>query len=112
MLYTERTLTALTDKKTRDKAIKNLSIFLSDSSRDAIPEQEMGKLWKGIFYCMSQHLPITSSMPNFIYVRFLDVGQTARSTGPSLRIGRAAISHHYDLLLVSFLGRILGNNCA
>jgi len=42
---------ASTDKKTRDKAIKNLSTFLSDSSQDAIPESEMAKLWKGIFYC-------------------------------------------------------------
>lgn len=40
------------EKKTRDKAIKTLSIFLSDESRDEIPKSEMKKLWKGIFYCM------------------------------------------------------------
>lgn len=41
-----------TDKKTRDKAVKNLAIFLSNKSEDAaIPELEMAKLWKGIFYC-------------------------------------------------------------
>ncbi|KAL1951142.1 hypothetical protein VTO73DRAFT_291 [Trametes versicolor] len=42
---------ASTDKKTRDKAIKNLAAFLSDPSRDALPKAEMTKLWKGIFYC-------------------------------------------------------------
>jgi len=41
---------ASTEKKTRDKAIKNLSIFLSDSSRDVIAKPDMDKLWKGIFY--------------------------------------------------------------
>ena len=39
------------DKKTRDKAIKGLTAFLSDPSRDALPSPEMAKLWKGIFYC-------------------------------------------------------------
>ncbi|EDR15800.1 rRNA processing protein RRP1 [Laccaria bicolor S238N-H82] len=42
---------ASTDKKTRDKAIKNLSVFLSDSTRDVISKPDMDKLWKGIFYC-------------------------------------------------------------
>ncbi|EJF67193.1 Nop52-domain-containing protein [Dichomitus squalens] len=42
---------ASTDKKTRDKAIKNLAAFLSDPSRDALPKSEMAKLWKGVFYC-------------------------------------------------------------
>ncbi|PBK76788.1 Nop52-domain-containing protein [Armillaria solidipes] len=41
---------ASTDKKVRDKAIKNLSVFLSDSE-DALPPLELAKLWKGIFYC-------------------------------------------------------------
>ncbi|GLB35896.1 putative nucleolar protein,Nop52 [Lyophyllum shimeji] len=41
---------ASTEKKTRDKAIKNLAIFLSDESRDALSKLEMAKLWKGIFY--------------------------------------------------------------
>ncbi|KAF9041734.1 ribosomal RNA processing protein [Hymenopellis radicata] len=41
---------ASTEKKVRDKAIKNLSTFLSDSE-DALPPPEMAKLWKGIFYC-------------------------------------------------------------
>ncbi|TRM66087.1 Nop52-domain-containing protein [Schizophyllum amplum] len=42
---------ASTEKKTRDKAVKNLSAFLSDPSRDALPKSEMDKLWKGLFYC-------------------------------------------------------------
>ncbi|KAF9535665.1 ribosomal RNA processing protein [Crepidotus variabilis] len=41
---------ASTDKKTRDKAIKNLSAFLSED-QDGLPKSEMDKLWKGIFYC-------------------------------------------------------------
>ncbi|KAH9835867.1 Nop52-domain-containing protein [Rhodofomes roseus] len=42
---------ASTDKKTRDKATKQLAAFLSDPSRDSLPHSEMSKLWKGIFYC-------------------------------------------------------------
>ena len=38
------------DKKTRDKAIHNLSIFLSDSQHE-IAKPDMDKLWKGMFYC-------------------------------------------------------------
>jgi ribosomal RNA-processing protein 1 len=41
---------ASTDKKTRDKAIKNLSLFLSDG-QNVISKPDMDKLWKGIFYC-------------------------------------------------------------
>lgn len=39
------------DKKTRDKAVKNLAAFLSDPDRPHISNHEMDKLWKGIFYC-------------------------------------------------------------
>jgi len=42
---------ASTDKKTRDKAIKSLTVLLSDPSRDVLAKSEMAKLWKGIFYC-------------------------------------------------------------
>ncbi|KAI0720137.1 Nop52-domain-containing protein [Fomitopsis betulina] len=42
---------ASTDKKTRDKATKQLASFLSEPSRDGLPQAEMAKLWKGIFYC-------------------------------------------------------------
>ncbi|KAK0450335.1 uncharacterized protein EV420DRAFT_1274843, partial [Desarmillaria tabescens] len=37
-------------KKVHNKAIKNLSVFLSDS-KDALPPPELARLWKGIFYC-------------------------------------------------------------
>ena len=40
-----------TDKKTRDKAVKNLAAFLSDPEGPLISSHEMDKLWKGIFYC-------------------------------------------------------------
>ena len=39
------------DKKTRDKAVKNLAALLSDPDRPHISNHEMDKLWKGIFYC-------------------------------------------------------------
>ncbi|KIK30210.1 hypothetical protein PISMIDRAFT_644766 [Pisolithus microcarpus 441] len=39
------------EKKTRDKAVKNLAVFLSDDENNEIPDIEMAKLWKGIFYC-------------------------------------------------------------
>jgi hypothetical protein len=42
------------DKKTRDKAVKNLAAFLSDPDRPHISNHEMDKLWKGIFYCETQ----------------------------------------------------------
>ena len=47
------------DKKTRDKAIKGLTAFLSQSGEDeatagkVLSKSEMAKLWKGIFYCTS-----------------------------------------------------------
>lgn len=42
---------ASTEKKTRDKAIKNLATFLSEAPENALSKTEMDKLWKGIFYC-------------------------------------------------------------
>jgi len=42
---------ASSDKKTRDKAIKNLSVFLSNNSQEPLPKPELTKLWKGLFYC-------------------------------------------------------------
>ncbi|PWN22351.1 Nop52-domain-containing protein [Microstroma glucosiphilum] len=44
-------LLASTEKKTRDSAIKSLSLFLAKSGEEPIPPLEMAKLWKGIFYC-------------------------------------------------------------
>ncbi|CAE6442471.1 unnamed protein product [Rhizoctonia solani] len=42
---------ASTEKKTRDKAIKSLAIFLSDDSQKSMSPSERAKLWKGLFYC-------------------------------------------------------------
>ncbi|OJA19572.1 rRNA processing [Rhizopogon vesiculosus] len=42
---------ASSDKKTRDKAVKKLAAFLSSESGNVLPDLEMAKLWKGIFYC-------------------------------------------------------------
>ena len=39
------------DKNTRDKAVKNLAAFLTDSERPHLSNHELDKLWKGIFYC-------------------------------------------------------------
>lgn len=39
------------EKKTRDKAVKNLAAFLSEAPENALSKSEMDKLWKGIFYC-------------------------------------------------------------
>ncbi|KAI9570285.1 Nop52-domain-containing protein [Boletus coccyginus] len=41
------------DKKTRDKAVKHLTLFLSDPENNVLPEIEIAKLWKGLFYCKS-----------------------------------------------------------
>ncbi|KAH0591027.1 Ribosomal RNA processing protein 1 like protein [Termitomyces sp. J132] len=40
---------ASTEKRIRDKAVKNLSVFLSEST-NVLPKSDMDKLWKGIFY--------------------------------------------------------------
>ncbi|KAG8219537.1 nucleolar protein,Nop52-domain-containing protein [Butyriboletus roseoflavus] len=42
---------ASSDKKTRDKAVKHLALFLSNPENNALPEIEIAKLWKGLFYC-------------------------------------------------------------
>ncbi|KAI0036589.1 Nop52-domain-containing protein [Vararia minispora EC-137] len=42
---------ASTDKATRDSAIKGLGFFLSEPENAHMAEQDMAKLWKGIFYC-------------------------------------------------------------
>ncbi|KAG8765801.1 hypothetical protein FRC12_007286 [Ceratobasidium sp. 428] len=42
---------ASTDKKTRDKAIKALAVFLSDESQASMSAVDRAKLWKGLFYC-------------------------------------------------------------
>ncbi|KAL1925725.1 uncharacterized protein VTP21DRAFT_608 [Calcarisporiella thermophila] len=40
---------ASTEKKTRDKAVRNLTAFLT--SQKQLPYIELMKLWKGLFYC-------------------------------------------------------------
>ncbi|KAF8514747.1 Nop52-domain-containing protein [Gautieria morchelliformis] len=42
---------ASSDKKIRDKAFKQLSVFLSNHSQEPLPNSELTKLWKGLFYC-------------------------------------------------------------
>ena len=49
------------EKKVRDQAIRNLTAFVSrgdaESSESAgytpLSDEEMSKLWKGLFYCAS-----------------------------------------------------------
>lgn len=49
---------------TRDKAIKNLSVFLSDPSRDVVAKPDMDKLWKGIFYSLFCTLHFVQAFSN------------------------------------------------
>jgi len=65
----------LEDKKTRDEAIKNLSIFLSNPTNtgDAFSKREIAKLWKGIFYCTSFSLIYLVILQFLVAGRFLDV---------------------------------------
>lgn len=44
----------LTEKKTRDKAVKAVAAFLADDAAvAAYSKAEMDKLWKALFYCQS-----------------------------------------------------------
>ncbi|OCH96436.1 Nop52-domain-containing protein [Obba rivulosa] len=72
---------ASTDKKTRDKAVKNLAAFLSDPSRDALPNAEMAKLWKGIFYCfwMSDKPLVQQALASELAEIVLTITNTASS---------------------------------
>ena len=83
------------DKKTRDKAIKGLTAFLSQSGEDettagkVLSKSEMAKLWKGIFYCafvtFRSGLLQTKSYFLGLSYRLLDVGQASRATSSSNR---------------------------
>ncbi|QRV80305.1 ribosomal RNA processing protein 1 [Ceratobasidium sp. AG-Ba] len=42
---------ASSEKKTRDKAVKALAVFLSDESQASMSALDRAKLWKGLFYC-------------------------------------------------------------
>jgi ribosomal RNA-processing protein 1 len=63
----------LVEKKTRDRAVKNLAAFLSsEAPENALSKSEMDKLWKGIFYCMF-FCPRVIRGPRSEQVRLLDV---------------------------------------
>lgn len=81
------TLKTIIEKGTRDKAVKNLSAFLSNSPRDALPALEMAKLWKGIFYCPYILKNLIRSSSNDLN-RLLDVRQTIGATGTCERTSR------------------------
>ena len=97
------------DKKTRDKAIKNLSLFLSDGQK-VITKLDMDKLWKGIFYCA-----FDTNLSNFIMfifsTRLLDVWQASCSAGVSNRVGWINSNHRIDLGISFFFAWFLGNDC-
>jgi ribosomal RNA-processing protein 1 len=71
------------EKKTRDKAIKNLSAFLSDPSRDEIPRLDMDRLWKGIFYgfWMSDKPLVQQALANELADLVLTISATTSSIG-------------------------------
>ena len=56
------------DKKVRDQAIRNLTAFVSRGDAESsesggytpLSDDEMSKLWKGLFYCMSPISAATS----------------------------------------------------
>lgn len=81
------TLKTTIEKGTRDKAVKNLSAFLSNSPKDALPALEMAKLWKGIFYCPYTLKNLIRSSSNDLN-RLLDVRQTIGATGTCERTSR------------------------
>ncbi|KAG1757192.1 Nop52-domain-containing protein [Suillus lakei] len=43
---------ASSGKRKPGQAVKNLAVFLSSDSENVLPDLEMAKLWKGIFYCV------------------------------------------------------------
>lgn len=42
---------ASTEKRTRDAAIRSLHAYLASNGAHTIPDLELQKLWKGLFYC-------------------------------------------------------------
>jgi hypothetical protein len=87
-------LTPSADKKTRDKAVKNLAAFLSDPDRPHISSHEMDKLWKGIFYCefLNNKKKGKKGFDDHLR-RFLDVGQSIGSAGPRVRACKYTLEH-------------------
>jgi len=70
-----------TDKKTRDKAVKNLAAFLSDPDRPRLSDHEMDKLWKGIFYCfwMSDKALVQQALASELANILLSIDQNSAS---------------------------------
>jgi hypothetical protein len=98
------------DKKTRDKAIKSLSAFLSDDSQEPISKPDMDKLWKGIFYCTRRACARSAS--SYDVGRLLDVRQAAGAASVGDRFGGAFINHNVYLIVPFVSERILGDDCA
>ncbi|EIM92188.1 ribosomal RNA processing protein [Stereum hirsutum FP-91666 SS1] len=71
---------ASTDKKTRDKAIKSLSSFISDPAA-TISKNDMTKLWKGVFYCfwMSDKPLVQQALASELAEILLSVKSTSSS---------------------------------
>ena len=63
------------DKETRDRAVQGLSAFLCDGDNAKLPEKDMTKLWKGIFYCKHVYFLFVRHYLTFKISRFLDVRQ-------------------------------------
>ncbi|EKM84116.1 hypothetical protein AGABI1DRAFT_117560 [Agaricus bisporus var. burnettii JB137-S8] len=72
---------ASTEKKTRDKAVKNLAAFLSEAPGNALSRSEMDKLWKGIFYCfwMSDKPLVQQALASELAELLLAVSSTTAS---------------------------------
>lgn len=96
------------DKETRDKAVKHLALFLSNPENNALPDIEIAKLWKGLFYCKSSF-----SVPHqlhHVYPRLLDVRQAARTAGPRSRVGRTSPHDHQHTGLTKLSQGLLDHN--
>lgn len=92
---------ASTEKKTRDGAIKSLANFLAQSNREPLNDEEMAKLWKGIFYCESTRCRDKYEGLSFdLFCRLLDVGQTTSAAGIGARARRPA--PYYKVALVVY----------
>ena len=100
------------DKKTRDKAVKSLAIFLSDPDRDALPSAEMAKLWRGIFYCEGKKAACHNLTLNQRLFRLLDVGQTFGAASPFHRACGITLDYHICVYFAGFSTRILEGDCA
>ncbi|KAG6337072.1 hypothetical protein ID866_2025 [Astraeus odoratus] len=72
---------ASSEKKTRDKAVKNLAAFLSSNENNAMSDIEMAKLWKGIFYCfwMSDKPLVQQALASELAELLLTIADTSSS---------------------------------